>query len=157
MGNVMQGGLWVGMTLCLAVAAGCMMRPSGNTNQNANDNAPADQTAFALDIGGEVLAATRIGVVTGGPEEGFCPGFYFPDEPNHLLTVTASLGMTISVASDEPAGLWVLCDASNFCGTDSGINEQQINRFWTRGNCEIYVGAAEPDGELAYTLTFTAN
>jgi hypothetical protein len=141
----------------LAAATGCMMRPSGNTNQNENDNTADDQTAFELNIGGAVTEATRIGITTSGAVEGFCPGFFFPEAPNHLQTVTASLGMTITVTAAEPVGLWVLCGQSNFCGTDSGLNEQQINRFWTSGNCEIYVGSAQADDEVAYTLEFTAN
>ncbi|MCG3136612.1 MAG: hypothetical protein HJJLKODD_00447 [Phycisphaerae bacterium] len=140
MQSVMIGGF---------LLAGCGT-PAGN--QNTNDNQIDDGADVVLDenFEQEMLSAST----TGTTEGTVCAGFY-PETPNHTLMVASGANMAVGVSNDEgTALLWVLCGQSNFCGEQAG-NLNEVSRFWNTGDCEIYVGTAQQDETIEYTIEFT--
>jgi hypothetical protein len=110
-----------------------------------------NESAMQVTVGSNFVSARRTGTATGAEEVEICDG-WFPNEPNNVLQIDASLGMTIKVTSDDDVRLWMLAGQSNFCG--DGATVQEISRFWTRGTIDVYVGTPGEGETVDYVLEF---
>lgn len=93
------------------------------------------------------------GSTAGGSAASSCEG-YFPEVPQHLLTISQALYSAELRLDSADTLLWVTFEDSEFCSdADRGVSA--ITRgSWSAGEYNIYVGTAEDGEELDYTLTF---
>lgn len=144
----------LGMGLAAVMVCGCVDNLVDNLlggDVNLPDN---NESAMQVTVGTGFVSARRSGTVTSVQETDVCDGWY-PVEPNHVLQIDASLGMTVRVTSDDDVRLWMLAGQSNFCG--DGGTAQEVSRFWTRGSLDIYVGTTEEGQTVDYVLEFIPN
>lgn len=80
------------------------------------------------------------------------------DSPDHRITVTSTLDLTLYALSSVDTTLVLRGPAGTFCDDDShgGLNPE-INARLTPGTYEVYVGNFNEDDQARYTLTLTEN
>lgn len=140
---------WIAVAAGLCVMVACAPQTGGSANQNLANDAMNEGVSVAAGF----TIATRVGTSTGQQEAAVCEG-WFPLEPNHTVTIEGGLNMTVTLVGASDPRLWILCGESHFCGAETAENTWTINRFWTAGTCEVYVGAPSEGEQLQYTLEF---
>lgn len=132
---------------CILLNGGCPMLGGSGLGDD-------DVTAQSVVVAPGISTRTREGTTTGTTEDDVCDGFY-PAQPNHTLVIDASLALKISVTSAAgTAQLFISCGQSTFCGSEVG-DSTEFSRFWTTGNCDIYIGTTEQGATLEYIAQFT--
>lgn len=132
---------------CILLTGGCPMLDGSGLGDD-------DVTAQSVTVAPGISTRTREGTTTGTTEDDVCAGFY-PAQPNHTLIIDGSLALKITVTSDGGTPqLFISCGQSTFCGEEVG-GVTEFSRFWTRGDCDVYIGTTEQNATLEYTAQFT--
>lgn len=100
--------------------------------------------------------------VSGGPVDASsfganCVGS-IDDSPDHQITVTSTLDLTLYALSSVDTTLVVRGPAGTFCDDDShgGLNPE-VNARLTPGVYDVYIGNYDDESQARYTLTLTEN
>lgn len=95
------------------------------------------------------------GTVDAGSFGGNCVGS-IDDSPDHQITVTSTLDLTLYALSSVDTTLVVRGPAGTFCDDDShgGLNPEVTARL-TPGNYDVYIGNYDDSSQARYTLTLT--
>ncbi len=145
--KISKAGVFIG-GWAVTVLVGCtaVVVPGGDNNLNATE----------VVVGSGFVSAARTGTTTGVSDDSICDGWY-PETPNHVLQIDASLGMAITAegVNGEDVRLWAQSGQSNFCGDGGSV--QELARFWTRGSIDIYVGTTSNGFTAEYNLSFDPN
>jgi len=109
---------------------------------------PDPQTATGMGGGGA-------GHVSASTYDPTCSGT-IDSTPDHRITITSALNLSLEVSSDFDSTLVVHGPAGTFCDDDSAGNlDARVRARLTPGEYEVYVGAFGDPGQ--YTLTVTEN
>lgn len=143
---MLKRGMFSVMVTLGVVIASC------STGVDVIDNLINDPMAFDVNFTDATPNQSRIGTSTTGTEfesDSRCPGF-FPAVANHVLDIDASTGLEVRITGDEGVIAALVVGQNRFCTTP----EDPLNRFFTRGELEIFVGSANPGETVNYELEF---
>lgn len=138
--------LWIWLAPAGLLVTGCSM----NLNSQGGGN-NADDISGTISIEPGFATRTRTGTTTGTEFVDICDGFS-SGQADFTLSVDASTGATLTATADVPIVIHVLCGQSNFCGDLIAPTTSEFGRFWTTGDCDVFILTVNDGDTAEFTL-----